>query len=385
MEDFYLLETQLTAGEKMAKESVRAFVEKEVMPHIGKAFEEGVFPKEWIKGLAELGLFGITLPESVGGLGASALTYGLVCQELERGDSGLRSFVSVQNSLCMYPIFEFGNADQHTRYLKKMISGETIGCFGLTEPDVGSDPANIKTTAKKGDGGWILNGSKLWITNASIADIAIVWAQTDKGIRGFIVEKDFEGFSTHDIHHKYSLRASNTGELVFDNCFVPDQNVLPGSDKGLVAVLACLTQARYGIAWGAIGAAMSCFEAAVDYAKNRKQFGKPIAAFQLIQKDLADMITEITKAQCLNYQLARLKDLGQAQFARISMAKMNACQQALNIARSARNILGANGISLEYPVIRHMANLEAVFTYEGTDNMHHLIIGKEITGEDAFG
>jgi len=225
----------------------------------------------------------------------------------------------------------------------------------------------------------------LWITNASIADIAIVWAQTDKGIRGFIVEKDFEGFSTHDIHHKYSLRASNTGELVFDNCFVPDQNVLPGSDKGLVAVLACLTQARYGIAWGAIGAAMSCFEAAVDYAKNRKQFGKPIAAFQLIQKDLADMITEITKAQCLNYQLARLKDLGQAQFARISMAKMNACQQALNIARSARNILGANGISLEYPVIRHMANLEAVFTYEGTDNMHHLIIGKEITGEDAFG
>ncbi|MEE9451253.1 MAG: acyl-CoA dehydrogenase family protein, partial [Gammaproteobacteria bacterium] len=309
---------------------------------------------------------------------------GLACQELEAGDSGLRSFVSVQSSLCMFPIFAFGDEAQKKRFLPAMARAELIGCFGLTEPDAGSDPGSMRTTAKKVSKGWQLNGSKMWITNAPSADLAIVWAKTDAGIRGFIVEKEFKGFTRREIHQKMSLRASATGELIFENVFVPDENFLSGSEKGLVAALSCLTQARYGIAWGAMGAAMACFDIAKQYALERKQFNKPIAAFQLIQKDLAEMLTEITKAQCLNLQIGRLKEAGQATHVMISMAKLNACRQALHIARSARNILGANGISLEYHVIRHMENLESVFTYEGTDNIHTLVLGKYITGVDAF-
>lgn len=290
----------------------------------------------------------------------------------------------MQSSLCMYPIFAYGSEEQKQKWLPRMARGEVIGCFGLTEPDAGSDPASMRTVAKKVSGGWELTGSKMWITNAPIADIAIVWAKTDAGIRGFIVEKEFKGLTRNEIKHKMSLRASITGELVLENCFVPDENYLPGSEKGLAAPLGCLTQARYGIAWGAMGAAMACYEIAVAYTKERKQFDKPIASFQLIQKDLADMFTEIVKTQCLNYRLGQLKDAGKSTFAMVSMAKMNACREALKIARMARNILGGNGISLEYHVIRHMANLESVFTYEGTDNVHHLIVGKHITGISAF-
>ncbi len=335
--------------------------------------------------VAALGLLGSTLPESYGGVNASAVSYGLICQELERGDSGLRSFVSVQSSLCMYPIFAYGTQEQKKRFLPKMAAGELIGCFGLTEPDAGSDPSSMKTRAKKVAGGWQLSGSKMWITNATIADLAIIWAKDEHDqVKGFIVEKTFAGFNTNEIHHKLSLRASITGEIVLEDCFVPDANYLPGTEKGLACALGCLTKARYGIAWGAIGAAMACYEAALNYAKERLQFGKPIAAFQLIQVDLADMFTEIVKAQTLNLQLGRLQEQNRANYVMVSVAKMNACKEALKIARKARNILGANGISLEYPVMRHMVNLEAVYTYEGTDNMHHLIIGKHITGLDAF-
>jgi len=384
MEDFLQLDQQFTSEEILIRDTVRRWVSEEVTPLMENAYEEGRFPNELIPKLAELGLLGLTLPEEYGGSGASYVAYGLVCQELERGDSGIRSFASVQSSLCMYPIFQFGTEEQKKQYLPAMARGEVIGCFGLTEPDHGSDPGGMRTTAKKVKDGWQLNGSKMWITNASFADIAIVWAKTDEGIRGFIVDCKSKGFSRSEIKHKLSLRASATGELAFEDCFVPDENYLPGSEKGLVAPLNCLTQARYGIAWGAMGAAMACFDIAVDYAKERKQFNKPIANFQLIQKDLADMFTEIVKAQCLNLQLGRLKDSDKASFAMVSMAKMNACKEALKITRMARNILGANGISLEYHVIRHMTNLESVFTYEGTDNIHHLVLGKHITGINAF-
>lgn len=384
MEDFLLLDEQLTAEEKLVRDTVARFVTDAVVPEMVQAYEKAQFPLQFIKEVADLGLLGMTLPEQYGGSGANAVSYGLACQELEAGDSGLRSFVSVQNSLCMFPIFAYGNDAQKQRFLPAMARGELIGCFGLTEPDAGSDPAHMRTTARQVDGGWQLNGSKMWITNAPFADLAIVWAQTDNGIRGFIVEKDFTGFKRLDITHKMSLRASATGELVFANCFVPQENLLPGSDKGLVAALNCLTQARYGIAWGATGAAMACFDIARQYALERKQFKQAIASFQLIQKDLADMLTEIVKAQCLNLQLGRLKDAGKATHTMVSMAKLNACRQALAIARSARNMLGANGISLEYHVIRHMTNLESVYTYEGTDNIHTLVLGKHITGIDAF-
>lgn len=384
MEDLFLLEEFLTDEEKLVRDTVRRFVDEDVIPKMLDAYEKGYFPKELITRSAELGLLGLTLPEQYGGAGASYTCYGLVCQELERGDSGLRSFISVQSSLCMYPIFAYGSDAQKQKWLPRMARGEVIGCFGLTEPDAGSDPSSMRTVAKKVSGGWELTGSKMWITNAPIADIAIVWAKTDQGIRGFLVEKEFKGFTRNEIKHKMSLRASNTGELVFENCFVPDENYLPGSEKGLAAPLGCLTQARYGIAWGAMGAAMACYEIAVDYTKERKQFDKPIASFQLIQKDLADMLTEIVKTQCLNYRLGQLKDAGKSTFTMVSMAKMNACREALKIARMARNLLGGNGISLEYHVIRHMTNLESVFTYEGTDNVHHLIVGKHITGISAF-
>ena len=384
-DDFLKLDQSLTTEEILIRDQVRKFVDDDVIPLMPEAFEQGYFPMELTAKLAQLGLFGITLPEEWGGSGASQVAYGLVCQELERGDSGLRSFASVQSSLCMYPIFRFGSDAQKKRFLKKMTDGEVIGCFGLTEPDTGSDPSSMKTKAEKVEGGWRLNGSKLWITNATIADLAIVWARiSDTDYRGFIVEKDFEGFQTKEIKHKMSLRASITGELIFNDCFVPDDNLLPGSEIGLQAPLSCLTKARYGIAWGAIGAAMACFESALSYCKERTQFKKPLASFQLVQKDLVDMYCEIVKAQTMNLQLGRLHDKDEHHYAFVSMAKMNACAQALSIARKARNLLGANGISLEYPVIRHMNNLESVFTYEGTDNMHHLIVGRYLTGLSAF-
>lgn len=384
MEDFIGIESLLTEEETLIRDSVRQFVDEQCIPKMLSAFEEGQFPQEMIKEFANLGLLGMTLPVEYGGAGTNAVSYGLVCQELERGDSALRSFISVQSSLCMYPIFKYGSEAQKKQFLPGMAKGDLIGCFGLTEPDSGSDPSSMKTHAKKVDGGWVLNGSKMWITNASMADLAVVWAKTQEGVRGFIVEKSAQGFTQKAIHHKMSLRASVTGELHFDECFVPDENFLPESKRGLSAPLSCLTQARYGIAWGAIGAAIACYESALAYTQDRKQFNKPIAAYQLVQKDLVSMLKEIVKAQCLNLHLGRLKDMGQTTFAQVSLAKMNACQEALTIARSARNLLGANGISLEYPIIRHMMNLESVYTYEGTDNIHHLIVGKEITGIQAF-
>ncbi len=385
MDDLLFLDEQLQDDERMIRDSVARFVSQDVVPLMPESFEHATFPPALIKKSAELGLLGLTLPAQYGGADASYVAYGLVCQELERGDSGIRSFVSVQSSLCMYPIFRYGNEAQKKRFLPKMAAGEVIGCFGLTEPDSGSDPGSMRTNAKKVDGGWRLNGAKMWITNATIADIAIVWAQTEKGIRGFIVEKAFKGFSSREIKLKMSLRASITGELIFEDVFVPDENLLSGTEKGLGAALSCLSQARYGIAWGAIGAAMACFDATRDYLLERKQFDKPLASFQLIQKDLADMYTEIVKAQCMNLQIGRLKDAGRETPVMISLAKGNACREALKIARGCRNLLGANGISLEYPVIRHMLNLESVFTYEGTDNVHTLVLGRHITGINAFG
>ncbi len=384
MEDMFLIDRHFSEEEKLVRDTVRQYVDEKVIPIIGDAYEAGEFPKQFIKETAELGILGITLPEKYGCAASSYVTYGLVCQELERGDSGLRSFVSVQNSLCMYPIFKYGSEEQRKKFLPEMAKGMLIGCFGLTEPDSGSDPAGMRTTAEKTDGGWVLNGAKMWITNAPIADIAIVWAKTDEGIRGFIVEKEFEGYKAFETTKKMSLRASCTGELVFDDCFVPDFNYLTESTRGLACPLSCLTQARFGIAWGTMGAAAECYDTSLDYTKNRIQFNRPVASFQLIQKDLVTMFNEITKGKLLNLQLGRLMDEGKASPVMVSMAKMNGCRQALEIARMARNALGANGISLEYSVIRHMTNLESVFTYEGTDNIHHLIVGKHLTGEEAF-
>lgn len=384
MDDFLLLDQQLSDQERYTRDTVRHFVDSEVLPVIGEAFEQGVYPAQFTRLMAELGLFGLTLPTAYGGSGANYVTYGLVCQELERGDSGLRSAMSVQSSLVMYPIYALGSEEQRQKYLPRLARAELIGCYGLTEPDSGSDPGHMRTHAVKVKGGYQLNGSKMWITNAGQADLAIVWAMTEEGVRGFILEKNTPGFEQRIIHHKASLRASITGELIFTDCFIPEEQLLPGSEKGLAAALSCLSQARYGIAWGAMGAGMACYEAALDYAKNRKSFDRPIASFQLVQKDLVDMLTEIVKAQAFNLQLGRLFERETPHYSLISMAKMNACHEALEIARKARNILGANGISLEYPVIRHMNNLESVYTYEGTDNIHHLIIGRTITGLSSF-
>lgn len=384
MDDLLLLDHQLQDDERMIRDSVTRFVTNEVTPIMANCFEQAQFPSQLIAKVAKMGLFGLTLPTQYGGSEASYLTYGLVCQELEKGDSGLRSLVSVQSSLCMYPIYALGTEAQKKQYLPAMAKGEILGCFGLTEPDSGSDPASMHTHAKKTEGGWLLNGSKMWITNATIADIAIIWAKTEAGIRGFIVDTKAKGFSSSEIKQKMSLRASITGELVFDNVFVPDENLLPGSEKGLGAALSCLSEARYGIAWGAMGAAMACFDLTKEYLLSRKQFDKPLASFQLIQKDLALMYTEIIKAQCMNLQIGRLKDQKKDTFVMISLAKSNACRQALNISRTCRNLLGANGITLEYQVIRHLLNLETVFTYEGTDNVHTLVLGKHITGINAF-
>jgi glutaryl-CoA dehydrogenase len=384
VDDLLLLENQFQDDEKLIRDTVARFVTVEVLPVITEAFEQGFFPKEFIKKTAELGLLGLTLPTQYGGAEASYVAYGLVCQELERGDSGLRSFVSVQSSLCMFPIYCFGTEKQKKHFLPAMTKGEIIGCFGLTESDSGSDPSSMLTHAKKVTGGWKLNGSKMWITNAPIADLAIIWAKTEQGIRAFLVDTKSKGFMVSEIKHKMSLRASSTGEIHLQDVFVPEDNILPGTEKGLSAALACLNQARYGIAWGTMGAAMACFDSTREYLLERKQFSKPLASFQLIQQDLAHMYSEIIKAQCLNLQIGRIKQQGLETPPMISLAKGNACREALNIARTCRNLLGANGISLEYPTIRHMVNLESVFTYEGTNNVHTLILGRHITGINAF-
>jgi glutaryl-CoA dehydrogenase len=384
MMDFYLLDDELSEEERQIRDTVREFVKREILPFIGEWWLNGEFPLHLVKRFAELGLLGITAPEEYGGLNLSKRVYGIVARELEYADSGIRSFVSVQNSLVIYPILTYGSDEQKRRFLPKLISGEYIGCFGLTEPDAGSDPGSMKTHAKKTKGGYILNGSKMWITNGSIADIAVVWAKDEQGvIRGFIVEKGFEGFSTQDLKTKISLRASVTSELIFNDVFVPEENVLPYAE-GLKAPLSCLTQARYGIAWGAVGSALATFEEALNYAKSRIAFGKPIASFQLIQEKLADMLTEITEAQLIAWRLADLMDSGRANFRHVSLAKRNNVRTAIEVARRARAILGANGIMAEYHSMRHLANLEAVETYEGTYEIHTLILGEAITGIEAF-
>ncbi len=381
--DYYLSEDLLSDREKSARDAVRAWVESRYLPRAADCFEQGVFPVELVPEMAKMGLFGFKMKE-YGGRGENNVAFGLACQELERGDSGLRSFVSVMNALVMFPISEFGSAEQKERWLPQLARGEKIGCFGLTEPHAGSDPQSMLTAAAKKGDRFVLNGRKMWITNGSLADVALIWAKTEDGaIRGFLVEKGTPGFSAHDITKKFSLRASVTSALVLENVSVPEQNLLPGT-IGLRSALMCLNEARYGIAWGAVGAAIACFETALEYARSRIQFQAPIASYQLVQRKLAKMLTEITKAQLLCIRLGRLKDEGRARHTHISMAKMNNAAEALKIARTAREILGANGISLGYPPIRHMLNLETVNTYEGTEDIHTLIIGRDITGMDAF-
>ncbi len=380
--DLYALDHLLNEEERMVRDTVRKFVQDRVLPIIGQHFEDGTFPRSLIPEIAELGLLGMHL-NGYGCAGMSAVCYGLACQELEAGDSGIRSFVSVQGSLAMFPIFAFGSEQQKEHWLPRMAQGEVIGCFGLTEPDFGSDAGSMRTSARRDGKSFVLNGSKMWITNGSVADIAIVWAQAEDGIRGFIVERDTPGFTTSDISHKLSLRASVTSELHFQDCRVSEENMLPGI-RGMRGPLSCLNEARYGIAWGATGAARACYEAALDYAKTRIQFQRPIASFQLVQQKLVIMATELVKAQLLSLQLGRLKDEGLLHPVQISLAKRNNVREALATAREARSVLGANGITLEYPVSRHMNNLESVFTYEGTDDVHTLIVGQAITGHNAF-
>ena len=375
----------LSDEERLVQSEVRKYVEAEIAPIIADCFEEGRFPVELIPSLARLGVLGANLPEEYGCAGMNNVAYGLVMQELEAGDSGIRSFASVQGALCMYPIFQFGSEEQKRKWLPEMAAGKVIGCFGLTEPNFGSNPSGMLTRAKRDRDGWVLNGSKAWITNGSMAHIAIVWAKTDEDdlIRGFIVERGTKGFSTRETHHKLSLRASDTSQLFFEDCRIPEENILSGSG-GLKSPLMCLTQARYGIACGAVGAAMSCLDVAIKYSKERIQFGRPLAGFQLTQKKLAEMATEISKAQLLSLHLGRLKDAGKLKPVHVSMGKMNNVSIALQCARMSRGILGANGITGEYPIMRHMCNLESVYTYEGTHEIHTLVIGQHLTGESAF-
>lgn len=380
--DLYDISAALTEEERMVQNSVARWVSERVLPDIQKSFEEHRFPRELIPELAGLGLLGSTL-KGYDCAGLNAVCYGLICQELERGDSGIRSFVSVQSSLCMYPIYTYGSEDQKRKYLPRMAQGKLVGCFGLTEPHGGSDPANMKTHAKPRGKDWVLNGSKMWITNGAIADLAVVWAMTPEGIRGFIVEKGMAGFSAPEIERKFSLRASVTSALFFDNVLVPEENVLPGV-VGLKGPLSCLTQARYGIAWGVTGAAQACFAQLLEYAKTRVLFGRPLAQNQAIQIRLADMARRITTSQLLALQLGRLKDQGMMQPAQVSLAKWNNCRMALDVARDCRDMLGGSGISAEYVPIRHMLNLESVITYEGTETIHQLTLGRELTGLSAF-
>lgn len=383
--DFLGIDALLSEEEKLARDSVRRFVKSEVVPIIADCYETGRFPSEIVPTLSELGVFGANLPEEYGCAGLNNVAYGLIMQELEAGDSGVRSFASVQGALCMYPIFSFGSEEQRRRYLPQMAAGKLIGCFGLTEPNYGSNPGGMLTKATKAAGGWVLNGSKAWITNGNIADLAIVWAKTDPDdvIRGFIVEAGTRGFTARETKHKLSLRASVTSELMLEDCFVPDASLLPDSG-GLKSPLMCLSQARYGIAWGAVGAAADCLDVAVRYSRERIQFAKAIGAYQLTQQKLVRMATEISKAQLLCLHVGRMKDAGTVKFGHISMAKMNNVEIALECARTARGILGANGITGDYPIMRHMCNLESVYTYEGTHEMHTLILGELITGLRAF-
>ncbi|MCH7885960.1 MAG: acyl-CoA dehydrogenase family protein [Planctomycetes bacterium] len=380
--DFYNVESLLSEDERQARDAVGRFVDERVLPIIADCFEHERFPSELIPEMAELGLFGSTLTE-YGCAGLSNVAYGLIMQELERGDSGVRSFVSVQSSLCMYPIHTYGSDEQKQRWLPEMARGKAIACFGLTEPDGGSDPGKIKTIARKSGGDWILNGAKMWITSGSIADVAIVWAETEGGLRGFLVEKDTPGYTTRDIPHKFSLRASVTSELFFDNCKLPAASLLPKAE-GLVAPLSCLTQARYGIAWGAVGAAMACYREAVEFCRQRVLFGSALIHKQHMQVRLADMLRRITIAQLLVLQLGRLKDEGTMHHTQVSLAKWNNVRMALDVARESRDILGAGGISVECSPVRHMLNLESVITYEGTETIHQLIVGRELTGVAAF-
>ena len=382
--DYYLMDELLSDEHKLVRDAARAWVKKEVSPIIDDAYENAVFPKHLIPGLGEIGAFGPYIPEEYGGPGLDQISYGLIMQELERCDSGLRSTASVQSSLVMYPIWKYGSEEHKNKFLPKLASGEMVGCFGLTEPDFGSNPGGMITNYKEDGDHVILNGAKMWISNAPFANIAVVWAKNEEGrIHGLIVERGMEGFSTPEMHGKLSLRASATGELIFDNVRVPKSNILPGR-SGLGAPLSCLDSARFGIAWGALGAAMDCYDQALRYSKERTQFDVPIGSFQLIQKKLAEMITEITKAQLLTLRLGELRNEGKATSAQISMAKRNNVEIALNIAREARQIHGGMGITSEYSMMRHMANLESVLTYEGTHDIHLLITGMDITGIPSF-
>lgn len=382
--DYYLLDDLLTDEHKLVRDAARAWVKREVSPIIEEYAQRAEFPKQIIKGLGEIGGFGPYIPEEYGGAGLDQISYGLIMQEIERGDSGVRSTSSVQSSLVMYPIWKYGNEEQRMKYLPKLATGEMIGCFGLTEPDYGSNPSGMVTNFKDMGDHYLLNGAKMWISNAPFADIAVVWAKNEEGrIHGLIVEREMAGFTTPETHNKWSLRASATGELIFDNVKVPKENLLPNK-SGLGAPLGCLDSARYGIAWGAIGAAMDCYDTALRYSKERIQFDRPIGAFQLQQKKLAEMITEITKAQLLTWRLGVLRNEGRATSAQISMAKRNNVAMALDVAREARQMLGGMGITGEYSIMRHMMNLESVVTYEGTHDIHLLITGLDVTGLNAF-
>ncbi len=381
--DLFDIRSLLSEEERAVQDAVARFTDERVLPIIGDCFDKGEFPHHLVAEMAEMGLLGSSLPTEYGCAGMNAVSYGLICQELERGDSGIRSFASVQSSLCMYPIYAYGSEEQRRRWLPEMAAGKVIGCFGLTEPHGGSDPANMKTNARRDGGDWLINGAKMWITNGNLADIAIVWAMTDDGINGFIVEKGTPGFAAQEIHKKMSLRASVTSALFFDNVRVPEANRLPNV-KGLKGPLGCLTQARYGITWGPIGAAIACLKEACEYSKSRILFNRPIAANQAVQLKLADMSRRITTAQLLSLQLGRLKDAGNMQPTQVSLAKWNNVRMALDIAREARDILGAAGITTEYSPIRHALNLESVITYEGTETVHQLVVGRELTGINAF-
>src|ERR1700712_2347057 len=382
--DYFNVDELLTEEQKLVRESVRSYVKKEISPVIEDYAQRAAFPEHIVKQLGELGCFGPTVPEQYGGGGLDYISYGLMMQELERGDSGVRSTASVQGSLVMFPIYEYGTEEQKRKYLPKLATGEWLGCFGLTEPDHGSNPSGMLTNIKDGGDHYILNGSKMWISNAPYAQVAVVWAKDEQGdIRGLIVERGMEGFSTPVTHGKWSLRASSTGELVFDNVKIPKENLFAGI-RGLKGPLSCLTKARYGIAWGSVGAAMDCYDTALQYSKERIQFGRPIAGFQLQQKKLAEMITEITKAQLMNWRLGVLMNEKKATPAQVSMAKRNGCEIATNIAREARQMLGGMGITGEYPIMRHLMNMESVLTYEGTHDVHLLITGMDVTGFNAF-
>lgn len=382
--DFLDISDHFSEDELMVQKTAREFVDNEIMPEIDNYFHEGTFPRHLVKQFGDLGLLGLNLPEEYGCAGMSHTAYGLVCQELERCDSGIRSFVSVQGSLVMYPIYAYGSEEQRKKYLPKLASGEYIGCFGLTEPDYGSNPSGMVTRAKKTDGGYILNGAKMWITNGTIADVAVVWAKTDDDVvRGFIVDTDSEGFSAPEMKNKWSLKASITSELIFEDVFVPEENLLPNVE-GIKGPLGCLTQARYGIGWGTIGSAMAVFDASVKYTTERIQFDKPIASFQLIQEKLAWMLSEITKGQLLALHVGKNKDNGTLRHQQVSMLKKNNCWVARESAKLAREMHGANGISGEYPIMRHLMNIESVYTYEGTNEMHTLVLGHDITGIQAY-